>query len=514
MTGRAVTTPLRKYFRSKTRFTSPVSSPPTMITLPQLITPLRLRSRSPFRRLTLTVALLGLASANLAAQSAEDNALLETAVFPTRHVVFNGRLFFSADNGISGTELWVSDGTAAGTNLVKDLNPGNAGSAPDYLTVVGNRVFFSANNGNAAGLWVTDGTPAGTVLVKNFTGAGASTPRFLTAAGNLCYFAGTEGGTGMEPWVSDGTPAGTRLVADVWPGTMSSEPNYFTNINGTVFFAAQSSITTGTGKKKRTVSTGVELWKTNGTAAGTVLVKDIAPGSNHSLPTNLFAHNGVLYFGAHSSNAGNELMRSDGTAAGTVLIKDLVPGTMSSSPNGFRTHEGQLLFSAHGSNTAVWRTDGTAAGTVPFTVLPGVVGWQGVDFVVLGSRLVAQTENQNGLQLWSTDGVSSQLLFTLNPADGFPEAILGTIQLGNRLLFTALTHELGFDLYATDGTPVGTVLVKDFQPGANSVPEPLFFGATSGGVILTAADGPSGHELHVTDGTTVGTVLVKDLQAD
>ena len=478
--------------------------------LAQLAASSRLRSK-----LTLTFALLGVAaSASFAAQSAEDTALIETAVFSTHRTVLNGRLFFSADNGVTGTELWVSDGTTGGTSLLKDLNPGSASSAPDYLTVVGSRIFFSAKNASGPALWVTDGTTAGTVMVKSFSSSGTSSPRFLTAAGNLCYFVGTDAATGSELWVSDGTAAGTRLVADVWPGANSSAPAYLTNVNGTVFFSAQSSITTGTGKKKQTVSTGVELWKTNGTAAGTVLVKDIAPGSNHSLPTNLFAYNGVLYFSAHSGNVGNELMRSDGTAAGTVLIKDLVPGSMSSDPHGFRTHSGQLLFAGRGSPSSVWRTDGTAAGTVPFTVLPGVLGWQDVSFVALGSRLVAQAETQGGLQLWSTDGVSSQLLATLNPPDGFPEAILGTIQLGNRVLFTALTHELGFDLYATDGTQAGTVLVKDFQPGANGVPEPLFFDAVGSKVILTAADGPSGHELRVTDGTTAGTVLLKDLQVD
>ncbi|HUG09419.1 MAG TPA: ELWxxDGT repeat protein [Opitutaceae bacterium] len=465
----------------------------------------------------LAAAMLGAAPIVSLGQSAEDDSLLATAVFATRHAALNGRLYFAADNGVNGNELWVSDGTAAGTFMLKDIASGASASDPDCLTVVGNRIFFSAKSGTNAGLWITDGTAAGTVLLRNFPGT-ASIPRFLAAAGNLCYFAGTESATGMEPWMSDGTAAGTRLVADLKPGTASSAPLYFTNVDGTVFFAAEASTTTTTGKGKKkstvTTSTGVELWKTNGTAAGTVLVKDIAPGSNHSLPTNLFAWNGALYFSAHFPNAGNELMRSDGTAAGTVLVKDLVSGSMSSNPRGFRTHAGKLLFNAHGSNSGIWQTDGTAAGTVPANVLPGVPGFVYSDFVVLGTRIVARAETGGGLQLWSTDGATSTQLFTLNPADGFPEAFLGTMQFGNRLLFTALTHELGFDLYITDGTAAGTALVKDFQPGANSVPEPLFLGPVQNGVLLTAADGPSGHELHITNGTTAGTVIVTDIQPD
>lgn len=455
--------------------------------------------------------LLALLPATSSAQTAEDDSLITSALFASRHAVLNGRVYFSADNGIQGSELWVSDGTATGTFMVKDINPGAGDSDPDYLTAVGNRVFFAARNGSNTSLWTTDGTSAGTVQI----GPVGLTPRFLAATGNVCYFAGTQSATGIEPWVSDGTTAGTRLVADVNPGSASSAPLHFTAVNGTVFFSAETTITTGTGKKKNTTPTGVELFKTNGTAAGTVLVKDIDPGSSHSLPDNLFAFNGTLYFSAHFPNAGDELMRSDGTAAGTVLVKDIVPGTMSSNPRNFRVHAGKLIFSAtSGTSGWVWQTDGTAAGTVQATLLPGVAGTQGTNFAVLGSRLVVQAETGGGSQLWSTDGTTSTLLATLNPPDGFPEAFLQTIQLGDRLLFTVFSRTLGIDLYATDGTTAGTVLVKDFQPVAHPVPEPLFFGQVAGGIVLTAPDGPSGHELRVTDGTTAGTVIVKDILAD
>lgn len=488
-------------------------------TMNPITTVTRRASWRSFAKFAGAAAFLGLVPATGNAQSAEDDSLVSTALFTTRRTTHNGRAYFAADNGTQGNELWVSDGTAAGTFMVKDINPGAGHSDPDYLTVVGNRVFFSANNGSGSELWATDGTTAGTVLVKNLNGGSASSPRFLTAVGNLCYFSATETATGREPWVSDGTAAGTRLVADVNPGAASSDPLYFTEVNGAVFFSAHASFTTttGTGKKRQTVTvdTGVELWKTNGTPAGTVLVKDANPGSGHSLPSELFAYNGILYYRANTPALGTELMRSDGTAAGTFLVKDLVPGSMSSNPRGFRVYNGKLLFSAiDGGPNWFWQTDGTAAGTVPVAVLPGVSGIVSPDFVTLGGRLVADAETVGGRQIWSTDGVTSTLLMTINTNAGPPEAFLRTIKFGDRLLFTAFDAERGLDLYSTDGTPSGTVLVKDFQPGAHPVPEPLFVGQVAGGILMTAPDGPSGHELRITDGTGAGTVIVTDIQAD
>ena len=118
------------------------------------------------------------------------------------------------------TELWKTDGTQAGTTLVKDVRPGAEGSVPSTLTGVNGTLYFCANDGiNGAELWKSDGTPDGTVLVKDANpGAGNGCwPNFtyLTNANGVLYYAGDDGTNGVELWTSDGTASGTYMVTDV-----------------------------------------------------------------------------------------------------------------------------------------------------------------------------------------------------------------------------------------------------------------------------------------------------------
>src|SRR5262249_27563073 len=138
---------------------------------------------------------------------------------------------------------------------------------------------------------------------------------------------------------------------DIHPGAGSSLGSYYqsyystiyyggdlTNVNGTLFFTASDG------------SHGQELWKSDGTAAGTVLVKDINPGSNGSNPTSLTNVNGTLFFTANDGSHGQELWKSDGTAAGTVMVKDINPGSSAygnSSPTDLTNVNGTLFFSAY-----------------------------------------------------------------------------------------------------------------------------------------------------------------------
>jgi ELWxxDGT repeat protein len=280
---------------------------------------------------------------------------------PSSATVVGGTLYFRADNGTNGTELWKSDGSAAGTTMVKDINPGAGNSNLFNLTAVGGTVYFFADDGtNGRELWKSDGTDAGTTLVKDIRpGSTSSGPLSLTNSGGTLYFSASDGTNGTELWKSDGTTAGTTLVKDIWPGVVSSGPNYLTSVSGILYFSA---LVAGTG------GIGVELWKSDGTAAGTTLVKDINPGAGSSSPAFLTEVGGTLYFSAlDTSINGIELWKSDGTTDGTTLVKNINPTDFaSSSPTDLTNVGGTLYFSANNGTNGieVWKSDGTTAGTI------------------------------------------------------------------------------------------------------------------------------------------------------
>ena len=197
---------------------------------------------------------------------------------PTDLVTMGGFTYFVADNGANGMELWRSDGTQAGTTLVKDICGGACNSWPYQLTVVplagGERLFFAADNGvDGYELWKSDGTTAGTVMVKNISGTGSAEVDLLTVVGNELFFRVKDEVAGRELWKSDGTAAGTVMVKDIFTGNGNSTPSDLVAMGGTLFFSALDN------------PLGRELWKSNGTAAGTVAVKDINPGGGrHRVP--------------------------------------------------------------------------------------------------------------------------------------------------------------------------------------------------------------------------------------
>jgi ELWxxDGT repeat protein len=205
-------------------------------------------------------------------------------------------LFFSANDGVNGYELWRSDGTAARTKRVKDRH-GGAFASPLWLTDVGGRLFFDASNG-AAALWRTDGTAAGTAKVRAFQG---HLPYNLTNVAGALYFVVREGpGTsGFELWRSGGTAAKTKMVKQISAGDQSPYgPTGLTDYGGTLFFAASDGVH------------GAELWRSNGTEAGTRMVKDINPGSGSSFPSGFTESGGSLFFAADDGAHGEELWKA------------------------------------------------------------------------------------------------------------------------------------------------------------------------------------------------------------
>ncbi len=309
----------------------------------------------------------------------------------------DGTLFFAADDGTRGMELWKADATGAGAVLVKDIRAGGS-SDPDWLTGVNGTLFFRASDGaTGVELWKSDGTPAGTVLVRDINpGPADSNPAHLLAVGGRLFFTATDGTTGVELWTSDGTAAGTARVADIAPGLAGSVPSGLTSVDGRLYFRAcggpeptSCRLWTSDGTAAGTMpvapavlppavsgpsaltrvgdrlflaacdaTRGCELWATDGTEAGTALVKDINPGPADANPANLVAVGGRLFFTATDGTTGVELWTSDGTESGTVMVKDIHPGPFSSLPRSLTVLNDRLFFLGPGSGRATGRPEG------------------------------------------------------------------------------------------------------------------------------------------------------------
>ena len=459
-------------------------------------------------------------------------------------------VLFALNNGTDGNELGLTDGTVANTFRVKDIYPGANGSSPsvplEYVLL--NKVaYFRANDGtNGSELWRSDGTDAGTYIVKDiFAGAGSSNPQQFRVLGNSVFFSADDGVNGRELWKTDGTEAGTVLVCDIEIGAGSSFPSDFKAYGSLLIFAAN------------TTAFGVELWKTDGTLAGTVLVKDIYPGAGGGGPVDLTATlgakilvganssyprffvelNGFLYFSADGEDAGSnyvgrELWRTNGTEAGTVLVCDVVPGTNSAEVNSLVVAGTTLYFTAYdglvprgapsvkapGGGNQLWKSDGTGAGTsMVYEFTNSIIGLTEYNDEVY----FAADDGVHGYEPWKSNGTAAgtTLILDINESAGSsPQSIVAA----NGLLFFIATDSTNdTELWRSDGTEAGTQRVKDINPAASGIVAPLYvldnpediFHIYQKGVVFGGNDGTHGLEPWFSDGSEAGTIMLGDFNS-
>jgi ELWxxDGT repeat protein len=323
-----------------------------------------------------------------------------TGSFPSELKNINGILYFVANDGTFGYELWRSDGTDLGTYMVKDISIGIANSIIRSITAFNNKIYFYTSAVNNFKLWETLGTEATTIQIYNQNTLFSKTEREFVVFDNKLFFlnnsvvslqyitptnnfpttvpiscgdnanaqilgiannklfvkanstgcAGNQSGGNELYAISVGTPS-LDLVKDL-NGTSSAGILEAYSLNNNLYFTAQET------------GTGTELFKTDGTTAGTTIVKNIASGNTGSFPQNLSSFNGILYFNADFPGIGNAVWRSDGTVAGTYLFKDLNPSISSDYIFNFFDIGNIALFSGYTSpTTGLFTTNGTAQGT-------------------------------------------------------------------------------------------------------------------------------------------------------
>ncbi len=315
------------------------------------------------------------------------NSIPGVQVTFTDLVTFAGRVFFDGYTPALGEELYAWNDALGAPVLVKDVFPGNGGTITN-LCVVGNRLFFAAQEASGNNLWITDGTTAGTQQVWQNT-LGGNLFNLRAVGRRLMFDLGSSPGAMLA---SDGTAGGTTVVGIV------GQNHEKVAVGNRLFFAGEPN---GAG-------TGLELCVTDGVTI--TLVKDIKPGSDSSNPYALCAFGNGVLFVADNGVHGFELWKSDGTTAGTQLVVDLLPGPASGCPrhdgggNGYagfvhaEPAAARAVFAGTNGNGGMelWRTDGTAIGTVLHGELqPGALGSFPARPVRAGAQLVfaaTQTE--------------------------------------------------------------------------------------------------------------------------
>ena len=364
---------------------------------------------------------------------------------PGELVSFAGKIFFSADDGTHGRELWRTDGapdaTHAGTELVCDLRSGDGlGSNPSNLTVLGNWLYFTADAGIARyRLYRTNGAVNSCELVTDVGDYGWT---HLKAVGDQLWF-GVYGATGgFEPAMTTaaGTPA---MVLDINPSG-NSEPSGFTKFGSYVYFAANNG------------TDGEELWKSNGT--GATMVADINETTGEgSGPGGLIAVGNTLYFRAYTPSTGSELMHV--SASGYDGYFDINDGVNNSGPEYLTNFNGRLYFTAvtEENGDELWRvtSNGTSVERVT-DINPGTNTSFLQSLTPIGDWLYFSADDgTHGQELWRTNGTTTELVkdISLGAGASYP---IGLTEQDGMIFFQAYTG-VTWTIFQTTGTAATTV---------------------------------------------------------
>lgn len=435
-------------------------------------------------------------------------------------------LIFSSSGTLGYNVPWISDGTASGTNQLNlDLTYDSAGEL-SFVSHNGT-VYFQASSGRESGmeLWATNGSANTTHIIKDIfhgysgliTGGGALA---AAALNDKMVFVGNNGVAALEPFISDGTFENTTLLKNLNPSgyalrfTNESNTNIFIKAGNKLYFNAFNA------------QTGREIYSTDGTTAGTTLVKEIGAGNLDGVGgyTYFMEYNGIFYFKANDNVHGQELWRTDGTEIGTYMVKDINPGAASGvtasnsytfTNTNFAVFNGYLYFMGEDAATGygVWRTDGTEAGTEKVITLLSsdginrslVILGATNDKIFLASEYIRTTYGSN--TLWSSDGTQNGTLIIQSFPSNITTQFTRCCTLNNVFYYTVYNSGTGYSIFKSTGVAGNNELIRgNFGEGWDnfSFMQPcgdyVYFG------LGTEYSSDYSNELWRTDGTYDGTI--------
>ena len=484
------------------------------------------------RSVTLALAAL-LLSANLAAastppsvtvvESVATGAQSSYAMDASNSIAFNGWLYFSAQDGTHGYELWRTNGDT--TELVRDINAGSYNSYPSFFYVEGDWLYFSADDGeHGHELWRTDGTLGGTTLVHNIFETSASlipfaalpSPNFYTIQVRAIKSSGGAITVALEVYDNTSDPDATAHVTVTnsssltvihdetfgsfgefgAPGTHSSTFEIPCDLSVTIDVTAQEF-------SSAYIYLGDELLDSGGTYYGdfpSATRTGTVRCDPSSYPEPVGSLGGEVYVSAETTTTGRDLWSTDGS---TLTLHEVAAGAASSSPTDGINFVTYLYFAAtdESGERNVWRTDGTTTEVV----YPGLGGIANPSDFVLNGTFLYVTENLGepgthpGRSLYKfTSALSSDVVNSGWEIDPDPQ---WTVSHNGTLYFTVDDGEHGRELWSSDGTPDRTKLVADLRVGAESS-SPYFLTPFGDWLYFSADDGTHGRELYRTNGTT------------
>jgi trimeric autotransporter adhesin len=409
------------------------------------------------------------------------NTYSKDASFGVGGAVTNNLLLFGAnDNSKIGHELWQTDGTPSGTKLLFDIakEEYQSSKATNFLTLNNRAIFNVSLNQNYDNVLISsNGTEKGTAALK--LGDNLLSPDYLIQTPNFLFITTTLS-TGVAIVKSDGTDTGTSIFSMMASDRSIIEKPVF--LNGLLFYIT------------RTSNELYELWRSDGTSSGTFVVKS---GPIYNGIASMTTTNNLVYFWARDQNEGFLLWSTDGSLDNTKFVKDFDQG----QNNSYSTTMGKLgnylfVYIETWTGVQLWRTDGTALGTVLIDDNP--IGF--TNFIEFNNELFAYGSSLSKIPFDGPMELISNGDFTdAKVINGF-------------MFFSAQNNNTGLEPWMSDGTTSGTHIIKDIKHGFDSS-NPEILGTIGGKIVWIVTDYEHGRELYICDVNGENMQLLKDLNS-